>query len=108
MPDIAALSTLAKNENEIPGDELAQSGNPYHALGPARVVARQRVDEIGVRARPRPGEGLFDRDGEQALAEPVLRRFAIATGVAVGGPVTAEVVPGRGLVPAPRGQPIRE
>jgi hypothetical protein len=74
------LATLAENENEneIPGDEFAQGGDAHHPFGPARVVARQRVDEVGVRARRRPSEDAGHRDGEQALAEPILRRLATA------------------------------
>ena len=76
--------------------------------------SRWRPTAAGSAAAPRRSRGLGasapsasrpHRGGEHRLAEHVLRRVTVLALVASRGPVPTEVVPRRGLVPAPRPEP---
>src|SRR5215213_7885890 len=101
-------SATAQHEHDVPAEDLAQTRQRGDPGGPPRVVARERRDDLDVRAGARPAQRRADRHREQRAAEAVLRLTADAAPVPPAGPLATEVVPGRGLVAAPRREPRRE
>ncbi|ACZ84466.1 hypothetical protein Aros01_00887 [Streptosporangium roseum] len=46
LPGRRRRSAAAQDEQEVPGDDLPEAGDPDHGAGPARVVAGQGVDDV--------------------------------------------------------------
>ena len=97
-----------QDDDGVPAEDLAQPGHADDPLRPRRVVAREDGEHFGAALGldpARPAHHRPDRAGEEGAAEVVLRSAAMLPLVPVGSAVAAEVVPRRGLVPAPRREP---
>lgn len=46
LPGRRRRSAAAQDQQEVPGDDLPEAGDPDHRAGPARMVAGQRVDDL--------------------------------------------------------------
>ena len=95
----------AEDDDQVPGDQLAQHGDPQQPPGPAGVVARAELDHVGQLLPAGPPQTVGDGHREERLAVAVLRLAAVLAQVATPGPASAQEVPRRGLVAAPGPEP---
>ena len=96
-----------QDQQEIPGQQLAQARQEDEEPAPARVVPRPRLDHADVGAPSHQGQDLADTEREHRLPVDVLRLPAMAADVPAHRVVAPQVVEGRGLMAAPGRQPHR-
>jgi hypothetical protein len=99
---------LSGKHLEVPGEHLAQPGNPHDPMGELWEVAGPRVDHAEERMVQETTEHGSDMEREQRLAEHVLRLATCSRRVAPSRSFTAGVVPRRRLVTTPGGEPVGE
>src|SRR6202000_2216620 len=83
-----------QDQQEIPGQQLAQARQGDEEPAPGRVVARPRLDYGDVGAPPHEGQDLADAEREHRLAVDVLRLPAVTADVTAQRVVAPEVVVG--------------
>ena len=98
----------AHDQSEVPGCEFTHTGNLHERPCPVWVVPGKSVQDLNVGTRLGPIKDALDGELVQAYSVEVPREPPMTSLVAADRPLPTEVVPRRGFVPTPGGEPIGE